>query len=42
MFSSSVYFLSKIAKRVSKFKSKIPHLLHKEKDLGDYSTGTST
>ena len=39
MFSFSV---SKIAKRALKFKSKIAHLFHKEKDLDDYLSGTST
>ena len=39
MFPSSV---SKIAKRILKFKSKIAHLFHKEKDLDDYFLGTRT
>ena len=42
MFSFSVHFLSTVAKRVLKFKSKIEHLLHQENDLGDYFAGTST
>ena len=42
MFSSSVHFLLKIPKRLSKFKSKIAHLLNKENDLGDYFAGSST
>jgi hypothetical protein len=42
MFPSSVHFLSKVAKRVSKFKSKIAHSFHKEKDLDDNVAGPST
>jgi hypothetical protein len=42
MFLSSVHFLSKLAKRVSTFKSKIAHSFHKEKDHDDDIAGTST
>jgi hypothetical protein len=41
MFLSSVHFLSKLAKSASKFKSKMAHPFHKEKDLDDFA-GTST
>ena len=42
MFSSSVQFLSKLAKRVSNLKFKITDLFQKENDLDDDFVGTST
>ena len=42
MFFPSVHFLSKLAKRVPKFKSKIGYSFHKEKDPDDDFAGTST
>ena len=40
--SSSVHFISKLAKKASKFKSKIAQSFHKEKDIDDDLAGTST
>jgi hypothetical protein len=42
MFLISVHFSSKLSERFSKFKSKIVHSFHKEKDLDDKFEGPNT
>jgi len=42
MVLSSVKFISHLAQRASKFKSKIAHSFHKEKDFDDDFAETST
>jgi tetratricopeptide (TPR) repeat protein len=42
IFSTSVHFLTKLTKRVSKVKSKIPHLFHKQKGLDNDFVENST
>jgi len=42
MFLSLVHFFSKVEKRFARFKSKIAHSFHKEKDLDDNFAGPST
>jgi hypothetical protein len=42
MFLSSDHFSFKLAKRFSKFKSKIAHSFYKDKDLDDNFTGPSS